>query len=161
MAINIKKGTAHTLLQSDSLGLIKTSEAVVAGMVVYIPGAGGDLGKVLKGCSASPSDDKIGFALNDQSDGDVIESGKIGVLSLDGNSVIESDQSAVTINATNYPLGAPVYPTTANTGTFTNVNTVNRVIGYVDGIRALPVVATSGGVSYQTTASFLAIKLAV
>ena len=93
--INIKKGTAHSLQQSDKIGNAKSGEAVVAGMLVRIDSNG----DVVKGVSAQGVADTLGFAINNQTDGDVLESGKIGFILLDGNSVIETDQASSAITA--------------------------------------------------------------
>jgi len=172
MALNIKKGTAHSLQQSDKIGNAKAGEAVVAGMLVHIDSNG----DIIKGVSGSSGTfgvgDLIGFAIQTQTDGDVLESGKLGYYQLDGNSVIETDQAAAAITAGNYPVGTAL---TGN-GTAGTVKTAaagDKVIGYVEGIRTLPVEAslsqnyqnvagaTKTNTSYQqTTKAFLGIKLA-
>lgn len=154
--INVRKGTAHSLLQSDVVGNAKANEAVVAGMICYLDAAG----DIVKGCSGTAANDLLGFAINNQDDGDVIESGKIGLYQLDGNSVIETDQAAATINATNYPVGTALYATTGGTGTVTTTNTTSRIIGHVNGIRNIPSVETVSGVKIQSTRALLGIKLA-
>ena len=170
--INIKKGTAHSLQQSDKIANAKSGEAVVAGMVVHIDSSG----DCIKGLTGSANTfgvaDLIGIAINTQTDGDVIESGKIGFYQLDGNSVIETDQAASAITAANYPLGTAL--TGNGSGTILAATAGDRVIGYVEGIRTLPVEASltqnykdrNGNVktntSYQpTTVALLGIKLAV
>lgn len=167
--INIKKGTAHSLSQSDLVGKAKAAEAVVAGMLVHIDSSG----DIIKGVTSQGVADTLGFAINNQTDGDVIESGKIGYLLLDGNSVIETDQAAATINASNYPVGTRLAGDTT-TGLVKAWASGDRVIGYVEGIRSLPVEAsltqnykdrngnTLTNTSYQpTTKALLGIKLAV
>ena len=134
--INAKKGSAHSLGQTDKTGTAKASEGVVAGMVVRINTSG----QVVKGpSSAAADDDLLGFAIQTQTDGDVIESGKISMYSLDGSSVLETDQSSVTINTTNYVVGARVAADFAGTlGAVKPWATGDRVIGWVEGVRELP-----------------------
>ena len=137
--INFKKGPALSLHQVNYIGKAKTGEAVVAGMVVKIDGSG----DVVKATITDADSDKsmlVGFAINNQSSGDVVESGKIGVYALDGASVIETDQAAATINATNYPTGALL---TATAGQVVRIETADndfkgKVIGQVEGIRVIP-----------------------
>lgn len=152
--INVKKGAAKSLQQTDLLGPIVAGQAVVAGMICRMDATTND---VRKGGVAT---DLFGFAIQNQTDGDVIDSGKMSLYALDGGSIIETDQSAITINLTNYPLGTPIYPTTGNTGTVTSANTVNKQVGVSAGVRNYPSVGTSGGFSYWTTIPVLAIKLA-
>lgn len=167
--INIKKGTAHSLLQSDKVGNAKANEAVVAGMLVRIDSNG----DIIKGVASQGVADTLGFAINNQTDGDVIESGKIGYIMLDGNSVIETDQTDTTINASNYPIGTRLAGDTT-TGKVKAWASGDRVVGYVEGIRTLPVEAqlsqnyknvagtTLTNTSYQpSTKALLGIKLAV
>lgn len=138
--INVKKGTAHSLQQSDFIGEAKANEAVVAGMLV-LEDANGDIVKAGATASATPTDAvnvaKYGFAINTQADGDVIESGKIGAYALDGNSVIETDQVAETINASNFPVGEPIIPDVTATGLVRSYAANGKVIGYADGIRTI------------------------
>ena len=89
--INVRKGTGHSLLQTDIVGSAKTSEAVVAGMLVQKEASTGDVTK-LTTCINGTAYGQIGFAVNTQTDGDVIESGKIGLYLLDGHTVVETDQ---------------------------------------------------------------------
>jgi len=153
--INVQKGTAHTLQQTDLVGNAKTSEAVVAGMICSI---GAD-GYVIKGGATAAL---FGFAINNQTDGDSIESGKIGLYMLDGDSVIETDQAAAAITTTNYPIGTPIYPQTGNTGkVLASDSTINHLVGYVYGVRSVPTAQTVGGVNIQGSTALLAIKLAV
>lgn len=170
--INIKKGTAHTLQQSDKLANAKTGEAVVAGMVVHLDSSG-DCIKGVTGSSTSYGiNDLMGFAINSQTDGDSIESGKIGFIMLDGNSVIETDQAAAAITAANYPVGTALTGT-GTAGTVTTATAGDATVGYVEGIRTLPVEeqltqnykdrngVTRTNTSYQpTTRALLGIKLA-
>jgi hypothetical protein len=156
--INFKKGPALSLHQVNYIGKAKAGEAVEAGMVVRLNGDG----EVVKGSTASTSKtDLLGFAINDQTDGDVIESGKIGVFALDGASVIETDKAAAAINSTNYPVGTQL-TAVASTGNVAVANgTTDRVIGQVEGIREIPgVVQVINGVKVQGVATLLGIKLA-
>lgn len=161
--INCKKGTSHSLLQSDKIGNAKTSEAVVAGMLVRLDTSG----DIVRGVSGTDANDLLGFAINNQTDGDVIESGKIGFYQLDGNSVIETDQADAAITAGNYPVGSAVYGVLTSAGTSTaglvslSKTTQTRIIGHVDGVRSLPSVEVVGGVKVQLSRAMLAIKLAV
>lgn len=168
--INIKKGTAHTLQQSDKLALAKANEAVVSGMLVHVDST---TGEAVKGVTSQGVADVLGFAINNQSDADVLESGKIGIILLDGNSVIETDQTSAAINTSNYPVGTRLAGDLA-TGTVKAWASGDRVIGYVEGIRSLPVEAqltqnykdrngnTLTNTSYQpSTKALLGIKLAV
>lgn len=171
--INIKKGTAHSLQQSDKIANAKTGEAVTAGMLVHIDSSGDCIKGVTGSSGTYALADLVGFAVNNQTDGDVLESGKIGFYLLDGNSVIETDQAAATITAANYPVGTAL----TGSGTAGTVKTWaagDRIIGYVEGIRSLPVEAsisqnykdrnavTKTNTSYQpTTTALLGIKLGV
>lgn len=171
--INIKKGTAHSLSQSDKIGNAKAGEAVVAGMLVHID-SNGDIVKGVSGSTGSYGvADLLGFAIQDQTSGDVIESGKLGFYSLDGNSVIETDQAAAAITAANYPVGTALTGS-GTAGTVKTWTAGDRIIGYVEGIRSLPVEAslsqsykniagtTLTNTSYQpSTKAVLGIKLAV
>ncbi|NBQ68976.1 MAG: hypothetical protein EBU46_09155 [Nitrosomonadaceae bacterium] len=133
--INVKKGSAHSLQQTDKVGLAKANEGVVAGMVCRINTSN----EVVKGpTDAAAADDLLGFAINNQTDGDVIESGKISLYLLDGSSVIETDQSTATINATNYPVGTRVAAIPDGSGKVRPWQSGDRVIGYVEGVRDLP-----------------------
>jgi len=171
--INIKKGTSHSLSQSDKIGKAKSGEAVVSGMLVHIDGSG----DIIKGVTGSSGTfgvaDLVGFAIQTQTDGDVLESGKLGYYTLDGNSVIETDAATAAITAGNYPVGTAL---TGN-GTTGNVKTAaagDRIIGYVEGIRSLPAEVSLSqdyknvagtqltNTSFQpSTKALLGIKLAV
>jgi hypothetical protein len=167
--INVKKGTAHSLQQSDLRGKAKAAEAVVAGMLCNINTSG----EVIKGVTSQGVADLLGFAINDQTAGDVIESGKIALYALDGNSVIETDQAAADITTSNYPVGTRLAGDTT-TGLVKAWASGDRVVGYVEGIRELPTSASTNqnyldaaGATVTTTKTIqkkvklLAIKLAV
>lgn len=172
--INIKKGTAHSLAQSDKIALALAGQAVVAGMVVHIDPSAGTCIKGVTGSTGTYGvSDLVGFAINNQTDGDVIESGKIGFYLLDGNSIIETDQAAASVTAGNYPIGTPLTGS-GTAGTVKVAASGDRIIGYVEGIRTLPVEASLSqaykdrngnqltNTSYQpSTVALLGIKLAV
>jgi hypothetical protein len=131
--INVKKGTAHSLQQSDIRGKAPAAGGVVAGMVCYLNTSGA----IIKGAVPNGSTGIVGFAINDSVDGDVIESGKIALYQLDGNSIIETDQVSNTANSTNFPIGKAVYVEPA-TGLITTTAASNAgPIGWVEGIRNL------------------------
>ena len=135
--INFKKGPALSLHQVNYIGAAKTNEGVVAGMIVQINGDG----DVVKANIGETEDSKAGiygFAINSQTSGDVIESGKIGVYALDGASVVETDQTgSTTINETNFPVGA-LLAATAGQVVKVDSDWVGKVIGQVEGIRVIP-----------------------
>jgi hypothetical protein len=152
--INAKKGSAHSLQQTDRVGLIKDGEGVVAGMVCRVNTSN----EVVKGSSSAPAaNDLLGFAINNQTDGDVIASGRLAMYLLDGSSVIESDQSTVAINASNYPIGARVYAIDSgdNLGKFAPYDSdhaTRRIVGTVEGIRSLPGRTAAVSQSYKNLA---------
>lgn len=165
--INFKKGPALSLHQTNYIGTAKLNEGVVAGMVVSINAAG----QVVKPDTHDDARDKeilMGFAINNQNAGDVIESGKIGVYALDGSSVIETDQTEHAINSTNYPIGTllSVMDGTGIVCTVAN-NYAGKIIGQVEGIRTIPgavetLTDNSGNpVKVQKSVAVLGIKLAV
>ena len=150
--INIVKGTAHSLQQSDLRGGAITG--VLAGMIAHVAAngnvaVGGDSTTGLRG-----------FAINNSGDGDVIESNVIALYSLDGNSILETDQTDSNdgaLTAYTFPVGTPMYASqvvpgkvtkfantlntagtpsgTASTGA--NITSNGPVIGWVSGIRSL------------------------
>jgi hypothetical protein len=154
--INIRKGAGHSLLQTDLAVPNNTAISVVAGMVVRQDRTSGLI--ALGGATT----DLFGFALNSSTDSDVLAAGVIGFQLLDGATVVETDQVYDAITTSNFPVGAPVYPQTGNTGLVTMTNTVAKVLGYVYSIRQLP--STSivvNGVKVQGPTTVLGIKLAV
>lgn len=154
--INFKKGPGLSLGQSDKVAKLAASQAIEAGHVVRIDSV---TGMVTKGASATPNDDLLGFAINNGTDGDVVESGKMGVYLLDGASVIETDKAALAITSANYPIGTPL-KADENTGAVsTGTVGTHRIIGFVEGIRSLPSVETVNGVKIQSTRAMLGIKL--
>ena len=154
--INIKKGPGLSLAQVDKVGKPASGANIEAGQVVRFA-ANGEV-NVPSAPLASSNTDLLGFAITATDDGDAIESGKIGVLLLDGASVIETDKASATVNSTNYAIGAPVSFNTS--GLVTAAGATDRVIGRVEGIRNLPSVETINGVKVQSTRAFLGIKLA-
>ena len=134
--INVKKGTAHSLQQSDLRGNAITG--VIAGSVVHVDSTG----TIALGGNGSTG--LRGLAINNSIDGDVIESGKIALYTFDGNSVIETDQTDTdadgALNASTYPVGTPLYASTNMVGTVTKTGSVQAngpVIGWVEGVRLL------------------------
>jgi hypothetical protein len=167
--INVRKGTAHSLQQADVLGTVNADYAVVAGMVCVLDNS---TGTIIPGAySSSYSGDPVsaasllGFAINNQTDSDVIASGKIGLYTLDGNSVIETDQTGDTaITTTNFPIGANL-TAVADGQVAVTTTKGDVVVGQVYGVRSFPstnVVTDSNGNAtvIQTFSNILAIKLA-
>lgn len=142
--INVRKGSAHSLAQTDITGKLKSNENVVAGMLV-LKDSSGDIVKVAKLDNAirgsatnriGTTVGNVGFAVSTYNEGDAIESKKIGVYLLDGGSVVETDQyvaSSETLDAT--AVGKPVVQchSAGADGKVTVVasGTTERVIGYV------------------------------
>lgn len=177
--INFKKGPALSLHQVNYVAAPGNNvTGIEAGHVVRINADG----KVYKGAPDLTTgqwnaDDIYGFAINNQSAGDVIESGKIGVYALDGASVIETDK--FTGSASLYVPGKYVGANTDGTimiinaaGGIVDTDTTNtlstidtpKIIGQVvEASRTLPgkVTATVNGVQYQTDATVVCIKLAI
>ena len=151
--INFKKGPALSLGQTDKVAKPATGQAIEAGHVVRIASNG----EASLGVSETPAADLLGFAITDVTDGDAIESGKIGVYLLDGSTVVETDKAVGTINSTNYPIGAAV--TASAAGLVAVASGDDRVIGQVEGIRNLPSVEVVNGRKIQATRAFLGVKL--
>lgn len=154
--INIKKGPGLSLGQVDKVAKPAASAGTIeAGQVVKLHATDGTA--VLP--SGASDTGLLGFAITDSTDGDAIESGKIGILLLDGTSVIETDRTGSTaITSTNFNVGANLTCTSA--GNVALATASDRVIGKVEGIRSLPSIETVGGVKIQGTRAFLGIKLA-
>lgn len=159
--INFKKGPALSLHQVNYIGKAKTDEEIVAGMVVQVD-ANGDVVKPTIAGTAADKAKVLGFAINSQDAGDVIESGVIGVYALDGASVVETDQTDnASISATNYPTGS-LLGVESGTGKVKVVaaDYVGKIIGQVEGIRSIPgVVSIVNGVKVQGTKNVLGVKL--
>lgn len=130
--INFKKGNGLTLQQSDIVGKTVDGEAIVSGMVCRVHTDG----TIKKGVSGSPLDNLIGFAVNNQDDGDVISSGKLGLFLVANNAVVETDQTAATINVSNYPIGKRL--SAGADGLLKGAVDGEYVIGHVTGVRSLP-----------------------
>ena len=160
--INFKKGPALSLHQVNYVGKAVAGQNIEAGHVVRLNDNGGVV-EVLKGAAASTAalDAIYGFAINNQADGDVIESGKIGVYALDGATVVETDKTGdVAITSSNFPLGSLV--SVDVDGNVKIAGEGDKVIGQVEGIRTLPgkrVVLDSGAI-IQGSVTFLGVKLA-
>lgn len=92
--INILKGTGQTLQQSDHT-VLKGAHTIVAGMVINDAAGTADLGASATLLS--------GFALNNSTDSDVKASGRISILLLDGQSVVETDQVDVANSGNHIP----------------------------------------------------------
>lgn len=153
--INIKKGPGLSLAQVDKVAKPAAGVTIEAGQVVKLHATDGTVGLP----SGETDTGLLGFAITDTTDGDAIESGKIGVLLLDGSSVIETDRTGVTaITSANFNVGANLTCTAA--GNVAVATGSQRVIGKVEGIRNLPSVETVSGVKVQSTRAFLGIKLA-
>lgn len=153
--INIKKGPGLSLGQVDKVAKPATGVTIEAGQVVKLHATDGTVGLP----SGASDTGLLGFAITDTADGDAIESGKVGILLLDGVSVIETDKTGATaITSTNFNVGANLTCTSA--GAVAVASGSDRVIGKVEGIRNLPSVETVNGVKVQSTRAFLGIKLA-
>ena len=99
--------------------------------------------------------------IHNATNGDVIESGKLGVYLLDGATVLETDKTELAINATNYPIGTPLKADGVTGNVKIGVPGTDRIIGYVEGIRNLPSIETVGSTKIQSTRPLLGIKLSV
>jgi hypothetical protein len=161
--INVKKGPAHSLGQADIRGTAPTATqlsaatgtgvssntytngaptTVIAGMLCRIDSTTGAV--TPGGCGGTTNNGLRGFAINNLGDGDVIESQKIALYSLDGVSIIETDQVDITLDSvaavslTNYPVGTAIYQSTATAGLVSKTSTnAGNLIGYVEGVRYL------------------------
>ena len=114
--INVRKGTAHSLQQTDVVGAVTVNASrtlglttsggatVVAGMLCQKNSSGNI--ELIDTCVTTASYGQVGFAVNASADGDVIESSKIGLYALDGSSVIETDQFTGTYTIAD--IGKPV-----------------------------------------------------
>ena len=171
--INVRKGNLHSLAQADLVGYQQSG--IVAGMIVnidsngYVNAGAQPTNSVTSGGSVGVR----GFAINTSAqpttnstiqqalpqysyvgDGDVVDSNKISVYTLDGNSIIETDQvdpadnsGTAAINSTIYPVGTALYSssntnalgtvTKAATSTGTGGIANGNAIGWVTGIRYL------------------------
>jgi len=167
MAINVRKGNAHSLAQTDFTGSLKASEGVIAGHLVYKNSNGEiELVNKLDNATRASAGNKIGnsaligFAVTTQDEGDAIESGKIGVYALDGGSVIETSFVSGITGLTASDVGKPVVQdTSAGSDGYVSVSTdsaittsAERIIGTVYDIPRIIYVG-------QTAVTMLPIKL--
>jgi hypothetical protein len=162
MAINVKQGTGLTLQQSRYVvpPYASNSPSILAGMVVsVIPVGSSGAGQLKPGSGTTTTVVNPGFAINNQTDNDVINSGYLGVYTLDGSSIIETDQADATINLTNYVQGSKIYGN-ATTGLVTATASTNVQVGWVVGVRSLPALLTVSGIQVPGFTNFLQIKLA-
>lgn len=150
-----KKGSAHSLRQSDKVAPVAAGVTVTAGQIVSFTSTG----TITLGAD---SDKLAGFAINNSTDTDAIGAGKtdpatgvvaplVGVYLLDGNSVIETDQVVETITLAN--VGAPIYASQLVPGklTLTAPGTKPLQVGRIEGIRSVPnTVIGSSGYGYGT-----------
>jgi hypothetical protein len=104
--LQIIKGTGHSLAQTDFIGNVKAAEidsnaplGIVAGMLVQKEQTTGDVTKIDTYINATETYGLVGFAITNQVEGDAIASGKIGVLALDGGTVIGTDQYTGTVTS--------------------------------------------------------------
>jgi hypothetical protein len=149
--INVKKGQAFSLHQADIRGTNPNPTAysgsgtvITAGELCY-SNAGTIAGVPAAGGVPSTFVGLKGFAINNSYDGDAIESQKIALYTLDGNSIIETDQvdsNDGALNLTTYPVGTPIYPSQNTVGLVskTNGSSTNAwaaPIGWVEGVRYL------------------------
>ena len=136
--INVKKGVAHSLQQTDIRGTAITG--VKAGMLARV----GTTGAIALGGDSTTG--LRGFAINNSTDGDVIESNKIALYTLDGHSVLETDQTDSTdgaLTATTYPVGTALYASFVQPGTVTKYAYTNA--GVTAGVASSGGGATSNG----------------
>jgi hypothetical protein len=177
--INFKKGPALSLQQVNYVGKPEARQdaaQIVAGMVVRVK-TNAEIAIGSTGTLANDTKTLFGFAINNQSSGDVIEAGVIGVYALDGASVIETDQLDQDLTASNFPIGQPLSMNAAGKVTARDSANANekiapstftgKIIGYVEGIRDLPgkqneTVTLSTGRSFTTQrpVKVLGVKLA-
>jgi len=157
--INFKKGPALSLHQINYVGVPNNESGanIEAGMIVRLE-PNGAVTEVKKGSSvATAKDELLGFAINSQTAGDVIESGVIGVYALDGASVIETDKFVG--DASSYSLG-DLLTAEAGTGNVKAAGGSDRVIGQVEGSRSIPgVTQVINGYKVQGVITVLGVKL--
>ena len=152
--LNFVKGTGYSLQQSDFRGALATSGTIVQGAIVRLDNA---TGNILLGSSVTTelvaTADLLGVALNNDTDGDVVESGKIGAVAFDGNTVIQTDQTAVSPpTASAYPVGSFVTANSSGQFTAATVGT-HKLLGVVEGVGSIPGVATNVTSSGYTNTS--------
>lgn len=98
--INVRKGTPHSLAQTDFTGAV-SGASVVAGMLVE-KNTSGD---IVKASAIAPTG-LLGFAVTNEDEGDAIESQKIGAYALGTGGVVETDQFTGTYTIAD--IGKPV-----------------------------------------------------
>jgi hypothetical protein len=182
--INFKKGPALSLHQVNYVAAPDTGvTGIEAGHVVRIKN-NGLLAKGLPTNTLEAGDSSAiyGFAINNQTAGDVIESGKIGVYALDGATVIETDKFTSSAGGTRGDSSAGFVPgkyvsadTNGNLFVVAEPQTVvnsgeagtggQKIIGQVVELpRTIPNKATAvngNGFQYQTSVEVVCIKLAI
>ena len=136
--INVKKGSAHSLQQTDKLGVV--SGTIIAGALVSFDHA-------TDVANATDASKIVGFAINNSTDSDVIGAGnKLGGYLLDGGSIIETDQfDAAIIKGDTIGVG------TGGTAGKAVVWTTGPVVGIC--------VEKGNALMGSTTTSVIAIKL--
>jgi hypothetical protein len=184
--INVKKGILHSLQQTDYRGTnpnpaaYGSGTALYAGMFCYITAAGAVA--VVPTTATGTSSFLRGFAINNNFDGDAIESKTIALYALDGASIIETDQvdlladgggtTPLALTAANYPIGTALYASTLaqsnpTAGLVSKLPGTSglpstQIIGWVQGIRFLQnctpypvgVSATQSYISATETAAY-------
>lgn len=157
--INVKKGTAHSLAQTDLRGTnpnpatygYTSGTTITAGMLCYL-----NAGVVTAVPTSGATTGQLkGLAINNNYDGDAIESQKIALYALDGSSIIETDQvGTLAVTSTTFPIGALVYANATTAGavqsTYTGANGI--AIGQVEGIRFLQNATPYPSGAYQASA---------
>lgn len=137
--INVKKGNAHSLHQTDKLGVV--SGVITAGALVSFDHA-------TDVANATNASKIVGFAINNSTDSDVIGAGnKLGGYLLDGGSIIETDQFD----------NAIVKGDTIGIGTG---GTAGKAVVYASGPVVGICVAKGSALMGSTTTTVVAIKLA-
>lgn len=137
--INVKKGNAHSLHQTDKLGVV--SGVITAGALVSFDHA-------TDVANATNASKIVGFAINNSDDSDVIGAGnKLGGYLLDGGSIIETDQFD----------NAIVKGDTIGVGTGA---TAGKAVVHTTGVVVGICVAKGSALMGSTTTNVVAIKLA-
>lgn len=165
--INVRKGTAHSLLQTDVVGAVTVNASrteakttggnasITAGMFCQ-KNTSGNI-ELITTCTTAADYGQLGFAVNNGVDGDVIETGKVGLYLLDGGSVIETDQVTTSLTVGSESLNG--LAVVADGSTAGKVKAVAH--GSVSTSRVLGTVFGAPRVIYvgQTPTTVLPIKL--